>query len=117
MAEAQPRRNEVEDAPALALFLDFRDCPDLGKPALLRACPDLPLGNELITLAHRAHTKVVDLRPVADRRRVDARAAARTERLLSLRAAFPGLDVDGGFAGQDAEGVIRRRDRDSKRGA
>src|SRR5882672_11023257 len=102
---------------ASALFLDLGKRGNIPQPLLLRAAPDLPLRYQLIALAHGADADVVDLRPIAGRCCIDWRSAARTESLYALAAALPGLHINGGLARQNTKAMVRRRDRDSKRGA
>src|SRR5262245_28456397 len=76
------------------LLLLFRYRRDSLDPWLLRAPPDLPLRHELVALVDGADADEQQARAVGRRRRVDRRAAPRTERLLALVAAVAGLNVD-----------------------
>ena len=65
--------------------------------------------DRLFALARRADPDAVDFRPVADRGRIEVRAAFAAKGLRALGAALCGLDVDLRRARDDPEVLFRRR--------
>src|SRR5258708_7187293 len=96
---------------ALWLLLDPANSAEAAEPALLRAAPDLNLGNELIALARGADADVVGLRPVSRRRCIDRRAAARAKCLRAFRSALCRLYVDRRLDAENLEGAVGGADR------
>src|SRR5215467_10051487 len=112
------RPAEYPSVPAIsALLLGPGQSGNAPEPLLLRSAPDLPLRHQLIALAHGTDADVVNLRPVAGSGRIDRRSTARAESLHALVAALAGLHIDGGLARQNAEAMVRRRHRGTKRRA
>src|SRR5580704_7197281 len=87
-------------ASAARLFLVLSDTVNLGDPRTRGTKPVLPPRDELIALAQNADThRVRWLHAITGRRRIDRRAAFRTERLPARITAFRGrLHVDGRLA-------------------
>src|SRR5262245_3945322 len=98
-------------------FFERTHGANVAEPFLLRARPDLRFWDQLIALADAAEPHDVDFGPVAGCRRVDRRAALRTERLQPLVPVLRRLDVDLGRAGAQREAVGAREDDSTERRA
>src|SRR5215831_1722885 len=102
----------------LGLFLGLRHGVKRRDPGSRRAPPLLPSGTQLIALTKNADANHVGgLYALADRRRIDWRAAFAAKRLYARRAALRrSLEIHRRLAG-DLESGAGNGDRNAKRGA